>query len=194
MRSLSPSLEGRTSLVATLSRSGRRDDALRLLRETVGDDADAAITAIASSPVSPLDILAPLPTETTARALATMVDAHHAVQSDALWDETSIRALRCMMLDAVERRHAVMLAVDPTGIPTWAAPSREPLPPSLLRIVTARALRLDLEPWLLTPWLDGREAMAVARAQGLDDAAIAERMALVCGIDRFGETWRAFIP
>ncbi len=209
LRSLSPSIEGHATLAAALTTMGRRADALRLLQEAAGDDSDAAIVAIASCPMSPLDILAALSPQAAARALATLSDVQHAIGADVLpgewrWSHPRwaalTRAVCRMMFDAAERGHALTLAVNPVSIPTWAAPPRESLPPPLLRAVTAQALRLNLDrwlwelyPWKLAPWLDGREAIAVLRAQGLDDAAIAERLAQVCGIDRVGKTWQTFV-
>ncbi len=65
-----------------LARIGRRNDALRVARAAAVGNADAAIAAIASGAMSPLDILASFPPETAARTLASPADVRHAIARD----------------------------------------------------------------------------------------------------------------
>ncbi len=188
--------------VAALRAIEIRDRALRLLQATESDDADVAIAVIAHDALSPPGVVVSLPLKAAARALATLSDSYHAVRRDVLPDEwesshphwaTLACAASRMMRDAAQRRRSLSFAFDPDDIPDWTPP-RETLPQPLLRAVTTQALRIrDEDKWNLTPWLDGREAIAVLRKQGLNDATIAERMAQVGGIDPDEHGWQAFV-
>ncbi len=196
--------DDRAALGCALWRMDRRNEAMAVWRDAMVDgsaDAVVAMLAYANDRAAP-DILADAPSTASAAALATLETVRRAFGRDILPYEwcrdrprwmTATRALRRLILEGLRDGKGVSPLLDPGNTPRWEPPLRETLPPPLLRIVTAQQLRLTRW-WEASPWLDGREVMTILREQGMDDAAIAERMARVNPSQRSAEAWRRFVP
>ncbi len=204
MRMSHVSDQDRSLLAVALWRIGRHEEARSMWRQLSSDaSVDLIVSALSLHDSIPfLDALVALPDDVTKRVLVSMDRWAATLRSGLMpseWRYTHPlwkvrqRAIQRMTMDLIDRRSPTSLMTGERCHAPTLRPLRESLPPALRRYATAHLLSQAESGKTVAPAIDGRDAIAILREQGLDTATIASRMAHLCGLARPPEEWTLFI-